>query len=514
MTRRRILLSLFLTILIPLTAVLYNRVFMRTGGFLRAPPVPMSQSAPSPVVIVVGAGLAGLSAAYEALRVGASVRLLERAAKPGGNSIKASSGINGAPTRFQKGQDTSFYSDTVRSAGVRLSSGDVGARKDRESLIALLTNKSASAVDFLVDDIGVDLSVVAQLGGHSFARTHRGAGKTPPGAAIIFALLDKLKAFPNFELKTGCEVTRLLSAEPSKVTGVEFVSDGQTQNLDGPVVFTTGGFAGDAKGLLAKYRPDLSRIPSTNDPRPGMHNLLTSVGASLVDMDSVQIHPTGFVDPANPDAPVKFLAAEMLRGEGGILLHKGKRFVNEMETREYISNVIMKLPGSDTQGGDSRQWDVQILLDPGACEVAGPHVGFYTWKGLVTKQKVKELDATTRDTIRAYSAIVAGDSVDEYGRKVFGHWKLTGAPTDDDQEVCVGRVTPIIHFTMGGVAINEQAEVLASDLGSQQKPVQGLWAAGEITGGIHGDNRLGGSSLLECVVVGRIAGGNAGLFTQ
>lgn len=231
-------------------------------------------------------------------------------------------------------------------------------------------------------------------------------------------------------------------------------------------------------------------------------------------MDSVQIHPTGFVDPATPDAPVKFLAAEMLRGEGGILLHKGKRFVNEMETREYISSVIMKLPGSGMQTGDSRQWDIQILLDPGACEVAGPHVGFYTWKGLVTKKKVKELDATTRDTIKAYSAVATGGKVDEYGRKVFGHWKLTGRPTDDEQEVCIGTITPIIHFTMGGVAINEQAEVLASDLGSQQKPIRGLWAAGEITGGIHGDNRLGGSSLLECVVIGRIAGSKAGFFTQ
>ena len=509
MTRRRILLTLFFTVLIPFTAVLYHQFFMRSSGFLRAPP--MSQSAPpSPAVIVVGAGLAGLSAAYEALRAGASVRLLERAAKPGGNSIKASSGINGAPTRFQKGQDTSFYSDTVRSAGVRLASGDVDARKDRETLISLLTNKSASAVDFLVDDIGVDLSVVAQLGGHSFARTHRGSGNTPPGAAIVTALLEKLKASPKFELKTGCEVTKLFGAEAGRVTGVEYVTAGQTEDLNGPVVFTTGGFAGDANGLLAKYRPDLAGIPSTNDPRPGMHGLLTPVGARLVDMDSVQIHPTGFIDPANPGAPVKFLAAEMLRGEGAILLYKGRRFVNEMETREYVSKVIMKLPESEDQSGGLRQWDVQILLDPGACEVAGPHVGFYTWKGLVKKQKVKDLDEATRNTIKAYSTIVAGQQEDEYGRKVFGHWKLTGAATDDEQEVCVGKVTPIIHFTMGGVAINEQAQVLASDLGSQQKPVEGLWAAGEITGGIHGDNMLGGSSLLECVVVGRIAGSKAG----
>ncbi|CCC06565.1 hypothetical protein SMACR_07424 [Sordaria macrospora] len=558
MTRRQIRLIVCLAVLIPIAAVVYHYLLPSSSPesftanlvnrLFPSETTDMTSQASRPCVIVVGGGLAGLSAAYSALRAGApSVRLLERASKPGGNSIKASSGINGAPTRFQQaawpnlGPDETFWDDTVRSAGTRLSSqatSKPAARAQRESLISVLTQRSADAINFLTD-LGVDLTVVAQLGGHSHPRTHRGAGKTPPGAAIITTLLGKLKEAgeDRFELMTDCEVTRLLTDSttavsgsngnggssvdhhPVTVTGVEYRStqDGgngaSPHQLTGPVIFTTGGFGGDTNGLLARYRPDLGGMPSTNDPRPGTHDLLATVGARLVDMDSVQIHPTGFIDPANPQVPVKFLAAEMLRGEGGILLHSGKRFVNELETRERVSNTIMALPGDGVEGASLRQWDIQLLLDPGAAEAAAGHMGFYLWKGLMKKMKVSELDATTKQTLKEYASIVRGEKEDPFQRKAFGHWKLgvnsDGTTIDEDAEVCVGRVTPIVHFTMGGAVFNEHAQVLSSELGEEQKPIQGIWAAGEITGGIHGDNRLGGSSLLECVVFGRIAGAEA-----
>lgn len=530
MTRRQLL---FVVVITALSAFLYHQYKPKTDRdqslSISSQPESktMAPSAPSQSIIVVGGGLAGLTASYSALRAGASVRLLERAAKPGGNSIKASSGINGAPTRFQNGADVTFYSDTTRSAGTRLVQTDSLAghfqQKEREALISKLTTSSARAVEFLVDEIGVDLSVVAQLGGHSFPRTHRGSGKLPPGAAIVTALVEKLKADPNFELKTECEVSKLLTAGDNKqrVTGVEYTQSGAVSTLNGPVVFTTGGFAGDTWGLLKQYRPDLAGLPSTNDPRPGTHSILQDVGAHLVDMDSVQIHPTGFVQPSDPQARVKFLAAEMLRGEGGILLHHGKRFVNEMGTRAHISGAIMKLPSSSTTNSgtdgsdDLTQWDVQLLLDPGACEAAASHIGFYLWKGLLSKKKVKELDESTQQTLREYSQIVAGNNLDTHGRSSFGSWKLTGGDEDSEQEVCVGQVTPVTHFTMGGTAINDRGQVLATTSSDGDlKPVEGLWAAGEITGGIHGDNRLGGSSLLECVVFGRTVGQEAAAHAE
>lgn len=461
-------------------------------------------------VIVVGSGLAGLSAAHEALRAGAAVRMLDRAPKPGGNSIKASSGINGAGTRFQSSlgiaKDDSFYSDTVRSAGARFAESSPPI--DRKALVEILTNQSEGAVNWLADDLNVDLSVVAQLGGHSVPRTHRGGGKLPPGAAIVSALVDALKANPNFSLENSAEVEELLTSDET-VKGVRYrAADGQAQELEGPVVFATGGFAGDAHGLLSKYRPDLAGIPSTNEVRPASHGLLSAIGASFVDMDSVQIHPTGFVDPKDPGSAYKFLAAEALRGEGGILLSSdGERFVNELQTRDVVSAAIMSLPHSTVE--KTRQWEVTLLLDPGACEATASHIGFYLWKGLVQKKKVRDLAPKVIASVDKYATLVTEHGEDALGRKAFGHWKLPPGDANRDEEVCIGTVTPVIHFTMGGVTFDSQARVLRSKEGGSLIPIPGLWAAGEITGGIHGANRLGGSSLLECAVFGRIAGAEA-----
>lgn len=453
-------------------------------------------SAP-PTVIVVGSGLAGLSAAYTAVRAGARVHLLERAGKAGGNSIKASSGINGAGTRFQlaKGiDDTSFYADTVRSAGKRFTAPGV----NRDALVSKLTSESAAAVTWLADEIGVDLAVVAPLGGHSVARTHRGGGKIPPGFAIIKGLLDKLDTETGFTLTKGADVTQL-KTHNGVVTGVTYATDNGTHSLTGPVVFASGGFTGDAT-LLAEYRPDLAGLPSTNDVRPGAHSVLTALGARLVDMDSVQVHPTGFVDPADPGARLKFLAAEMLRGEGGILLNQdGYRFVNELDTRAAVTKAIFELPSRDF--GTTRQWGVTLLLDAASAKAAEHHVAFYEWKGLLKKVKLRDLSPSVIAGVDAYSA--SRGSPDIFGRRTYGHWRHM--PGDHDAEVYVGDLTPVTHFTMGGVAIDADARVLTTT----GDAVPGLWAAGEITGGVHGDNRLGGSSLLECVVFGRTAGAEA-----
>ncbi|KAH8812303.1 FAD binding domain-containing protein [Xylogone sp. PMI_703] len=456
-----------------------------------------------PSVIIVGSGLAGLSAASELIARGVEVKLLERASKPGGNSMKASSGINGAPTRWQPGpplSDTFFYDDTLKSVGEVLST----AKKQRESLVATLTNSSSDAVDWLVDEKGVDLSVVAQLGGHSFPRTHRGAGKTPPGAAIVTTLLTKLKESGKFELSTHCVVTKIL--KPGHVVeGVEYESHGEKRVLEGPVIFTTGGFAGDAHGLLAKYRPDLAGFPSTNEARPGSQPLLTEVGAGLLDMKEVQIHPTSFVDPKDILNPVKFLAAEVLRGEGGLLLYNGKRFVNEMETRKNVTGAFLKLPIADP---DPKQFDVQLVVDEGVYRSSSSHIDFYVWKGLMKRMTLTELGTQAIEAVREYSFVAEGKKQDPFGRQSFGHWELKPEDVGEGTVVYVGRVTPAVHFTMGGVTINDKSQVLDE----QGNAVNGLWAAGEVTGGVHGQNRLGGSSLLECVVFGRTAGREAAKF--
>ncbi|PVH73662.1 Flavocytochrome c [Cadophora sp. DSE1049] len=456
--------------------------------------------------IVVGSGLAGLSASSQLLSHGLTVHLLERALKPGGNSIKASSGINGAPTPYQSISDTAFYSDTVKSAGKTLFPTRT---QERENLISTLTNSSRSAIEWLVDEKGVDLSVVAQLGGHSVPRTHRGKGKTPPGASIVLTLLKGLKENRDFHLETGCTVTKVLKTG-NVVEGVEYTSQGGDGEkvLKGPVIFASGGFGGDANGMLATYRPDLAGYPSTNEPRPGSQTLLTSIGAQLLDMEQVQVHPTSFVDPNDVTNPVKFLAAELLRGEGGLLLDaKGKRFVNEMQTRKVVTDAITSLPEAGAEGENEgpRQWNVRLVLDEGVYANASSHVDFYIWKGLMRKTTISDLGPDALDSIKEFAAVAAaGNKTDPLGRQAFGHWMLMDPKPES--VVYVGRVTPAVHFTMGGVVINERAEVV---LGADDERIEGLWAAGEVTGGVHGENRLGGSSLLECVVFGRIAGDEA-----
>tara|TARA_R110002003_G_scaffold62_5_gene5602 strand:+ start:1940 stop:3358 length:1419 start_codon:yes stop_codon:yes gene_type:complete len=459
------------------------------------PPVPADNDMSARHAIIVGSGLAGLSAASQLLSHRVPVILLERAAKPGGNSIKASSGINGAPTAYQPATEPldAFYLDTVRSAGHAMKT----LTAHREGLIDTLTEYSASAIEWLANEKSVDLSKVAQLGGHSYARTHRGKGQTPPGFAIVSALLKEMKENPLADLRTSCSVTKVLRSS-QLVTGVEYAcEDGQKKELHGPVIFASGGFGGDANGLLAQYRPDLVGYPSTNDPRPGTQPLLTAVGAKLVDMDQVQVHPTGFVDPANPASPLKFLAAEVLRGEGGVLLIDGKRFVNELDTREHVANAITTNPSTSDA---PKQWTVQIVLDEGTYSSAKSHVDFYIFKGLMKKTTIAELGSNALESIEQYASAVAGTSVDTFGRTSFANWSLTH-PTPDSV-VYVGAITPVVHFTMGGVLINQKSEVLQEE----HQRIEGLWGAGEVTGGVHGGNRLGGSSLLECVVFGRIAG--------
>lgn len=454
-------------------------------------------------VIVVGAGLAGLSAAHQILQKSPTIKVfvLEKMKSTGGNSIKASSGINGAGTPQQEKasiHDTPslFYEDTRKSAKQL---GD-------ESLAKTLSEKSANAVKWLEQSFGIDLSVVSMLGGHSVARTHRGGGKIPPGFAIMKALGDKLGTYPNCQLITEAKVLNLITKEHAgpigkKVIGVNYLKDNKEESLFGNVILATGGYSASDQ-LVNKYRPDLSGLPTTNSDGTLGEGLemCQAVNAELIDADQIQVHPTGFVDPKDPSNKSKFLAGEALRGEGGILLIAGKRFTDELQTRDYVTGKVMQSceqakvsPGS------------VIALNPAGYEKIKHHVDFYVFKGLMKKGTLTEMCTELNwdiDVVKAefesYNKIAEGQETDPKGRKHFGPGKF---PTTNDGELFWGLTTPVLHFTMGGVHINSSAQVL----GAGGSPIEGLYAAGEVSGGVHGANRLGGSSLLECVVFGRIA---------
>ncbi|OWB58296.1 hypothetical protein B5S28_g4312 [[Candida] boidinii] len=485
--------------------------------------------------IVIGSGLAGLSATIELLSKGLSVTLLEMDSKCGGNSIKASSGINGVPTNFQPKfeNDTPkiFYDDTIKSSGDSFISSSNEIKELRKILIKTLSDDSANSINWLTDKLGIDLSIVAQLGGHSKARTHRGSGKIPPGASIIKSLLNYIDLnFKNsIDLKLNSKLTKIITTNVDNnkktiIKGIEF-KDLKTNDShflhSNIIIMTTGGFAGDSKNLLAKFRPDLLNYPSTNSPNSNSIELLTDLGADLIDMDQVQIHPTGFIDPNDEESLYKFLAAEALRGEGGILVNKnGDRFVNEMLPRDKLTENIIKFSNKLNENKLSRinQWENYLILDESSANKIKSNIDFYCFKKLMTKININELSKilpNIKSTLKNYHEIINSNNeiVDKFGRTNFGNWSLSPESIDNydnDTFLYIGKTTPVTHFTMGGVKINENGQILNKDL----SPISGIYGAGEITGGVHGSNRLGGSSLLECVVFGRKSAQHAYNYLQ
>ena len=140
-------------------------------------------------------------------------------------------------------------------------------------------------------------------------------------------------------------VTKIVKDQTGAVIGAEYEHKGKIETAYGPVVLATGGYAADftSDSLLKKYRPELWDLPTTN----GEHctgdgqKLAMAIGARGVDLEKVQVHPTGLVDPKEPDAKVKFLAAEALRGVGGLLLdNQGQRFVDELQHRDFVTGKI------------------------------------------------------------------------------------------------------------------------------------------------------------------------------
>ncbi|EAU32005.1 hypothetical protein ATEG_07743 [Aspergillus terreus NIH2624] len=457
-----------------------------------------------PRVIVVGGGLSGLSAAHTVYLNGGNVLVLDKQAFFGGNSTKATSGINGALTRTQVDlgiQDSvkTFYEDTLKSA----------RDKARPELIKVLTYKSAAAVEWLQDVFNLDLTLVSRLGGHSQPRTHRGHDAKFPGMAITYALMQRLEELAEAEphrvqIVKKARVTSI-NKSGNHVTGVTYERDGQSHSADGVVVLATGGYAADFGdgSLLKQHRPDTFGLSSTN----GTHatgdgqKMLMEIGANGIDMDKVQVHPTGLVDPKDPTAKFKFLAAEALRGEGGLLLNSdGQRFSDELGHRDYVSGQMWK----EKEKG---KWPIRLVLNSKASNVLDFHTRHYSGRGLMRKMTGKELakeigcgEAALKKTFDEYNLIAEGKKKDPWNKRFFHNM-----PFSIDDTFHVALMEPVLHFTMGGIEINEHAQVL----NSEKKPFDGLYACGELAGGVHGANRLGGSSLLGCVVYGRVAGDSA-----
>jgi len=308
------------------------------------PPSSSSSSRPRPrptTTIVVGAGLAGLTATLKLLDNNFPVVLFEKEKFFGGNSAKASSGINGIDTNsFDR------YGDDIKKYTMDMEYTD---------LATVLTNGSVEALDWVRTRLDLPLSKISQLGGHSYPRTHRPENGMA-GAEIIFALQKKLKQFLKKNKKNNnnnnnnllivkkfTKVEDILKNDDNgKIKGVKYL-DLKTNKihemLGDKIILATGGFGYGDNKLIKKYRPDLGHFSTTNGKwaTGDGHILADNIGAKLIEMDHIQVHPTSFVNPKRESSKINVLCAEMLRGSGAILLDKhGNRFCNELGKRDYI----------------------------------------------------------------------------------------------------------------------------------------------------------------------------------
>lgn len=437
-------------------------------------------------IVVIGAGGAGMTAAIQAVQDGATnVVVLEKMPITGGNTTRSTGGLNACATKYQEAEGIEdsvelFVEDTMKG----------GKELNDKELVTEMAENSAAAVDW-VNEIGGDLSVVGMFGGASVKRIHRPSDTSAVGPMLVNALNKKIEEL-NIPVLLETRAEKILVDENGAVSGVTATDkDGNEFIIDcTAVVLATGGFGANAD-MVTAYNPKLAGFGTTNHAGAtgdGI-DMAKELDVQFVDMDQIQTHPT-----VNPDTQTMY--TEGVRGNGAILVNKeGKRFVNELETRDVVSAAILE----QTDGQCYLVFDQAVRDSLKAIES-------YINAGIVTEAQTPEelgeaigVDGEAlAETLKTYAAAQEAGNDEEFGRESM-EVPLTEAP------YYAALCAPAVHHTMGGVKINTNCEVLKED-GSA---VPGLFAAGEVTGGIHGANRLGGNAVTDIVVFGRIAGSSA-----
>lgn len=445
-------------------------------------------------VVVVGGGGAGMTAAITVAENGKSVILLEKSDILGGNTSRASSGMNAAETHYEKEQGIEdsvelFIEDTIKS----------GKEINDPELVRTLAENTSEAIDWLDKENAPLSGPLGTMGGLSAKRTHRPVDAegnvTSVGNFLVSALgvrLDEL----GIEVVTGAAVNKIIM-EDGKAVGVSGVG-AYGENITvhaNSVIIATGGFGGNMDRIVA-LRPDLAGYISTNVATADGDaiDFLGEVGADFVDMEQIQLHPT--VIPTDGA-----LVGEALRGDGAILVNReGVRFTNETGTRDAVSAAEVSQTGGNV-------WLIanQEMYEGSAVIKKLDKSGYLvTGADLDELAKAMEFDANAtaalKETVSTWSTYVASGTDADFSRDI--GTPLTDLSSGPYYAVNVG---PGIHHCMGGVKINTDAQVISTD----GTPIPGLYACGEVTGGIHGANRLGGNAVADIVVFGRIAGENA-----
>ncbi len=489
-------------------------------------------------IVVVGAGGAGLVAAITAADAGKSVIVVESQPAVGGNSVKATGGMNAAKTEFQDANSfgenagvektlaaAEAYADneaitalaaTVREQWAAWQADPVGYFDSTElfaldtmiggkglndpELVNTLVGSSADAITWL-GTVGVDLNNVAAFGGASVKRIHRpvnAEGKTVSVGAYTIPLLESAAGErEGLTLLTDTTAVRILTTDAGAACGIQATGKaGNTVTIHaGAVILTTGGFGANLP-MVSAYAPQLEGFMTTN--AAGIQGqgitMAAEIGAATVDMEQIQIHPTVQYDTAA-------LITEGLRGDGAILVNaNGERFIDEVGTRDVVSAAEIAQPGSFS-------W---LIVDQKMVDASSVIQG-YIKRGLMLSGDSCEALANELGipadafaaTIEKWNGCVAEKNDPDFGRTSF-------ANALDTPPYYAVKVTAGIHHTMGGLRIDPDTHVISLT----GEVIPGLYAAGEVTGGVHGANRLGGNAVADFVVFGRIAGAQAAEYVS
>lgn len=434
-------------------------------------------------VIVIGAGGAGMTAAIAAKQAGAlNVLILEKMGVVGGNTVRATAGMNAAETKYQAEKN---IADTVDLMIEDTMKG--GKELNDKALVETLAKNSASAVDW-VESIGGDLSDVGIMGGASVERTHRPTGGAKVGGMLIDTLFAKVQEL-GIPVYMNSKATAIVVDEAGAVSAVDYEQNGQSlRAYTNSVVIATGGYGANID-MVVENVPTLAGFGTTNHKGATGDGITMAValGAATVDMDQIQTHPT--VNPTNST-----MYTEAVRGNGGILVNKtGNRFTNELGTRDVVSKAILEQEDA-----------VSYLFFDQTVRESLSAIEAYIKGGIVTEAATLEEMAEKLQmpdlvqSIAKYNGFVEAGVDADFGRENM-KTALNNGP------FYAGLTLPAVHHTMGGLKINTAAEVL----NAEGNAIPGLYAAGEVVGGVHGANRLGGNAVADIVVFGRIAADSA-----
>lgn len=442
-------------------------------------------------VIIIGSGSTGLTCAIQAYELGLRPVVLEKMNRVGGNTNRASSGMNAAETQVQLSNGVvdsfrEFYNETYQGGG----------RLNNQEMLEYFSTHASLAIEWLSSH-GIELTDLTTTGGMSKKRAHRPASTAPVGAYLISGLLriiqkDKIPLFTQIKVEH-------LKKNVTEMEVVISVGENLQKTIIGKsVVIATGGF-GAGNEWIKKYRPELLKYQTTNHSGATGDGLLLAqeIGAELIQMEMIQIHPTVQQDTAHA-----YLIGETVRGEGAILVSdEGKRFVDELDTRKIVSQAITAL----TSKSAYLIFDEKVRKRVKAIEFYN-HIGLVesatTIAELARILKINKQNLTT--TLTKWNEAVALEADTEFGRKTGMNNKLDAGP------YYAIHVAPAVHYTMGGVHVDEKTRILDGN----GYVISGAFAAGEVAGGLHGNNRIGGNSIAETVVFGRQAAQQAFVYLQ